>query len=152
MTDLGPAAGAGWDLYNTDVNSAGTVVGAGGDVTSVAEGWPNIEWSPVRSHDGKLEKLPVPTGSYNVHARRRTGTSTATALPNGQGTTAVNRQGLILGSNKKLVPSLWQLTTSAGAAPSDGRLITLGDDGTLAGEKARPGTTFPRFPAIWRCG
>ncbi|MEU9184728.1 hypothetical protein AB0D14_09205 [Streptomyces sp. NPDC048484] len=67
-----------------------------------------------------------------------------TALPNGQRTTAINSKGLILGTNKRLVASLWQLSAAAGAAPSDGVVTTLGDDGTPVGSKALPGATFPR--------
>ncbi|WP_330265433.1 hypothetical protein [Streptomyces griseorubiginosus] len=264
LTDLGPAAGADFDLYVSDVNSAGTVVGHGAKITGVVEGFPNWTWFPVRSRDGKLEQLPVPAGSHDVQTRvvtengdiygdgygadpnyrevykwpadqpgtvvkpagfpkgskvegvdtdgtvavtaedaprgtwrpylwkngtarqlpiptgaahaQVTGISNgnvigdaltadfarsavvwnkdgrAAALPNGQGTTAINSQGLILGSNKRLVASLWQLTASAGAAPADGVLSTLGDDGSLAGAKARPGASYPRFPAVWRCG
>ncbi|WP_326760217.1 hypothetical protein OHB35_27540 [Streptomyces phaeochromogenes] len=264
MTDLGPAAGADFDLSVSDVNSKGTVVGHGAKITGVVEGFPTWSWFPVRSRDGKLEQLPVPAGSHDVQTRvitengdiygegygsnpnytevykwpadqagtvvklpglprgsrvegvdadgtvaitaeeapagtwrpylwkdgtakplaipagaanaSVTGISNGvvvgdaldadfnpsavmwnkdgkvTALPNGQRTTAVNSKGLILGTNKRLVASLWQLSASAGAAPSDGVVTTLGDDGTLVGSKARPGATFPRFPAVWHCG
>lgn len=264
LTDLGPAAGADFDLYVSDVNSAGTVVGHGARITGVVEGFPSWAWFPVRSRDGKLEELPVPAGSHDVQTRavtengdiygdgygadpnyrevymwpadqpgtvvkpsgfprgsnvegvdtdgtvavtavdnpkgtwrpylwkngvakqlpipagaahaQITGISngnvvgdaltasfarsavvwnkegTAAALPNGQGASAINSQGLILGSNKRQVASLWQMTASVGAAPGDGVLTTLGDDGSLAGAKARPGATYPRFPAVWRCG
>ncbi|MEU9956283.1 hypothetical protein [Streptomyces sp. NPDC050982] len=76
----------------------------------------------------------------------------AAALPNGQGTSAITSQGLILGTNKRLVASLWQTTTSVGAAPSDGVLNAFVDDGSPAGAKARQGATYPRFPAVWACG
>ncbi len=263
-TDLGPAAGADFDLVISDVNSAGTVVGHGARITGSVEGFPTWRWFPVRSRDGKLEQLPVPANSYDVQTSvvtengdiygggygadpnyrevymwpaaqpgtvvklsgfpkgsrvegvdtdgtvavtaeddpagtwqpylwkngtakqlpipagatdaQITGISNgnvigdaltssfarsavmwdkkgkATALPNGQGTSAINSQGLILGTNKSLVASLWQTTTSVGAAPKDGVLNTLADDGSLAGAKARPGATYPRFPAVWACG
>ncbi|MFJ8190006.1 hypothetical protein ACIQ8D_09555 [Streptomyces sp. NPDC096094] len=264
LTDLGPAAGADFDLYISDVNSKGTVVGHGAKVTGVTDGFPSWSWFPVVSRDGKLEQLPVLPGTYDVQTRvitengdiygegrgadpnysevykwpadrpgtvvrlpgfprgsnvegvdtdgtvavtavdnpkgtwrpylwkdgvakplpipsgaahaQVTGisngyvigdaltsdfarsavlwdrTGKATALPNGQGTRAINSQGLILGTNKKLGSSLWQLTSSVGAAPSDGMVYALGDDGTLAGAKARAGSTYPRFPAVWNCG
>lgn len=264
MTDLGPAAGADWDLSVSDVNSKGAVVGSGAKVTGVVEGWPTVSWFPVRSRDGKLEQLPVPAGSHDVQTRviaengdiygegygddpnyteiykwpadqagtvvklpglprgarvegvdadgtlavtaeeapagtwrpylwkngtakmlpipagstdaSVTGISNgvvigdaldddfnptavmwnkdgkATVLPDGHRTTAINSSGLILGTNKKLVGSLWQLAARGGAAPSDGVVNTLGDDGTLVGSKARAGASYPRFPAVWRCG
>ncbi|MDT0610049.1 hypothetical protein [Streptomyces lancefieldiae] len=264
FTDLGPAAGADGDLYISDVNGKGTVVGHGAELRGGSDGFPQYSWFPVVSRDGKLERLPVLPGTYNVQTRAITengdiygdgygddpnytevykwpadqpgtvvklsglprgshvegvdtdGTVAVTAvdnpkgtwlpylwkdgvakrlpipagaahaqingiangyvvgdalasdfsrsavlwnkngqalaLPNGSGADLVNSSGLILGSNKKLAAGLWQLTTSLGAAPSDGELNTLGEDGTLAGAKARAGTTYPRFPAVWRCG
>ncbi|MGK5692802.1 hypothetical protein ACSNOJ_07760 [Streptomyces sp. URMC 128] len=263
VTDLGPAAGADFDLMVSDVNTKGTVVGQGARVTGSTEGFPTWSWFPVVSRNGKLEKLPVLPNTHDVHtsaiaengdiyghgygadpnytevykwpadqpgtvvklpglprgsqvegvdsdgtvavtvvdnpkgtwlpylwkdgvAKRLpipagaahaqvTGISNgyvigkaltsdfdpsavlwnkdgkATALPKGQSASAINSQGLILGTDQRLAASLWQLTTSVGAAPSDGSLYALADDGTLAGAKARAGSTFPRFPAVWRC-
>ncbi|WP_406467849.1 hypothetical protein OH738_09425 [Streptomyces hirsutus] len=143
-----------------------------GTVVVTVMGTPST-WHPYTWKNGTAKQLPVLAGAANAQVTEISNGyvigdaldsdfhSTAvlwnkdgkvTALPNGDSTTAINSQGLILGSNKKLVSGLWQLTTDVGAAPSDGRVYTLGDDGTPAGAKALAGTTYPRFPAVWRCG
>ncbi|MGW8377485.1 hypothetical protein [Streptomyces sp. ODS28] len=73
-------------------------------------------------------------------------------LPDGYGTSAVNSTGLILGtSGRTHSAKLWQGTSALRTLSGDGQFYTLGDDATLAGANAPAGTSYPRFPAIWRC-
>ncbi|MFF4038457.1 hypothetical protein [Streptomyces sp. NPDC001816] len=67
-TDLGTVADAEDGLWVRGVNSNGTVVGGAMKVTGHTEGWPQTENYPVRSRDGKLERLPVPAGAHDVIA------------------------------------------------------------------------------------
>ncbi|MGW8375966.1 hypothetical protein [Streptomyces sp. ODS28] len=73
-------------------------------------------------------------------------------LPDGYGTSDVNSTGLILGSSAKSHSAkLWQGASTLTTVKGDGQFYTLGDDGTLGGANAPVGTTYPRFPAVWRC-
>ncbi|TDD76529.1 hypothetical protein [Actinomadura rubrisoli] len=69
VTDLGTVPDAPDSLGVNDVNGAGIVVGSGWKITGHVEGWPIGENYPFRSRDGKLERLPVPSGAHDVVAQ-----------------------------------------------------------------------------------
>lgn len=156
-----------WSSHGFPKGSKVEGVDTDGTVAVTAEDAPRGTWRPYLWKNGTARQLPIPTGAAHAQV---TGISNgnvigdaltadfarsavvwnkdgrAAALPNGQGTTAINSQGLILGSNKRLVASLWQLTASAGAAPADGVLSTLGDDGSLMRREGPSGRELPALP------
>ncbi|MER5354072.1 hypothetical protein ABT093_27515 [Kitasatospora sp. NPDC002551] len=76
----------------------------------------------------------------------------AARLTDSYGTSDVNSTGLILGtSGRSRSTTLWQGTATAATVAGDGQVYALNDGGTLGGANAPAGTTYPRFPAVWRC-
>ncbi|MFJ1618490.1 hypothetical protein ACIODT_39130 [Streptomyces sp. NPDC088251] len=260
-TDLGTVANAEDGLWVKGANSSGTVVGGAMKVTGSSDGWPLTENYPFRSHDGKLERLPVPAGAHDVIATTVTaqgdvygygygiddnnytkvymwpadkpgtvvepigfprgskvagvdadGTVAVTAvsnpegtwrpyvwkdgvakalqlpsgapngsisaisngrvvgqgltanfgafavlwdkdgevkkLPGGTGTTAINADGLIVGSGKT---NLWQLAQAKPALTGSGSLNAVSADSTIVGSAPTADSNSFNLPAIWRC-
>jgi hypothetical protein len=145
VTDLGTVPDADYETHTEDVNSAGTVVGAGAKVTGYVDGWPIIRYFPFRSSGGHLEQLPMPAGAHDVWA------------------TAITANGDIWGSgygpasnNYKVVykwPADQPGTVIAPTGfPVGSEVVDVDTDGTLALTVAASQTPGTDRPYTWKNG
>ncbi|MFF2962497.1 hypothetical protein ACFVT1_26995 [Streptomyces sp. NPDC057963] len=144
-------------------------VDADGAVAVTAVSNPEGTWRPYVWEDGVAKALPLPSGAPNANisaiSNGRVVGHDLTAdfgyfavlwdkdgkvekLPGGTDTTAINADGLIIGTGKT---NLWQLTQAKPALTGAGSLNAVTADSTIAGSAPTVGSKSPILPAVWHC-